>query len=235
MKRKKKSAERKKEDLPETPTSPDVVDETIDESIADPDSPKSEVDAAADGKDHAADASADQPPDAQPDGEENIDRQVAVLQDRLLRLQADFDNFRKRSLRERQDVSRRATEDVLGSILPVLDHLDLAMQAAESHNADQQLVAGFRLVSDELIGILTKSGLEAIDAEGQSFDHNFHEAISRAPSEEHSEGVVVMQVRRGYKIGDRLLRAAQVIVSSGTPGETTAVADAESPEKSKKE
>jgi molecular chaperone GrpE len=156
---------------------------------------------------------------------DTAEAELAVARERLLRLQADFDNFRKRTLRERQEILRRATDDVLLELLPVLDHFDLALQAAADHDADKQLVEGFRLVEEQISTALEKFGLTPIDAEGQDFDHNLHEAISRLPSVDHADGKVLSQTRRGYKSGDRLLRPAQVVVSSGSPDSADAEAD----------
>jgi molecular chaperone GrpE len=147
-----------------------------------------------------------------------------------VRLQADFENFRRRTLRERQELYGRATGDVLLELLPVLDHLELALEAAAAHDADHSVVEGFRLVADQLRGVLDRFGLKAVPGVGHPFDHAVHEAVHQAPSDEHGEGVVMMELRRGYQSGPRLLRAAQVIVSSGPPapsGEDDAVPAAE--------
>ncbi len=137
------------------------------------------------------------------------------LKNRLLRLQADFDNFRKRTARERNEYYQRAQEDLLVDLLPVLDHFELGLRDAKAHHADKAVVDGIQLVYDQLTGVLKKAGLTPVDAEGQVFDAHQHEAITHTPSEEHPADVVIAQTRRGYRLGDRLLRAAQVVVSSG--------------------
>jgi molecular chaperone GrpE len=140
------------------------------------------------------------------------------LDDRYLRLRADFENFRSRMLREKTELYRRANEDLMLDLLPVLDHMDLALQAAEQHRADGDpgpLIEGFGIVRDQLMGALGKFGLAAVDAEGQTFDPNLHEAISHLVSDTVPENGVIAQTRRGFKLGDRLLRPAQVAVSSG--------------------
>jgi len=141
------------------------------------------------------------------------------LQDRLLRLQADFDNFRKRTLREKNDLYRRANEDLITELLPVLDHVDIALASLASHDPADPAIQGFKLVAEQLTTVLKKFGVSPIDAEGVEFDHNVHEAISHLPSEDVPENVVMAQVRRGYKLGDNLLRAAQAVVSSGPADE----------------
>jgi molecular chaperone GrpE len=135
--------------------------------------------------------------------------------ERFLRLLADFENFRKRVLREKSDAYRQAHEDLMRGLLSVLDHLDLAVAAAETHNAEGPVVDGFRLVGDELLGVLQKYGLKPEDAAGARFDHAVHEAIAYQPSAEVPKDHIIRQTRRGYRLGDRLLRAAQVIVSNG--------------------
>jgi molecular chaperone GrpE len=137
--------------------------------------------------------------------------------ERLIRLQADFENFKKRTIRERNETYRRANEDIMEELLPVLDHMELAMDAAAQHKADEGIVEGFRLVSEQLRAALGKFGLTPIDATDAEFDHNLHEAISHLPSPDVAENHVIAMTRRGYKLGDYLLRAAQVVVSSGDP------------------
>lgn len=135
----------------------------------------------------------------------------------LLRLQADFENYRKRVLRDKEGLYQRANADLLEELLPVLDHMDLAFNSAAASDMENAVVQGVQLVADQLVAALAKFGLESIDAEGIEFDPNLHEAISHLPSPDVAENFVVAQTRRGYKLGSRLLRAAQVVVSSGSP------------------
>ena len=137
-----------------------------------------------------------------------------VLADRLLRLQADFENFRKRMLREKDDLYRRANEDLLLELLPVLDHMDLAMEAAASHDVPPAFVEGFQLVSEQFLSTLKKFGLSLVDDAG-TFDPSYHEAVSHLPSPEVPADHIMARVRKGYMLGERLLRPAQVVVSSG--------------------
>lgn len=140
---------------------------------------------------------------------------IAELEDRLLRLMADFDNFRKRTARERDELYLRANEDLMLQLLPVLDHLALAMDAARAHNADGVFLDGFKLVSQQLAEVLAKFGLRPIQAAGAGFDPSVHEAISHMPSADVPENRVIIETRKGYMLGERLLRASQVVVSSG--------------------
>jgi molecular chaperone GrpE len=137
------------------------------------------------------------------------------VDDKLLRLQADFDNFRKRTVRDKDETYRRANESIMFELLPVLDHLELALAAVEEHGESSPVAEGFKLVSDQMVGVLSKFGLQPIDARGKEFDPDSQEAISRMPSPDVPMDVVVEQIRKGYRLGDRLLRAAQVVVSCG--------------------
>ncbi len=143
------------------------------------------------------------------------EEQVGTLTDRVLRLQADFDNFRKRTLREKSDIYKRANEGLIEELLPVIDHMDMALQAATDHDAPEGLTSGFKLVGEQLVSALKKSGLSDIKTENMEFDPNMHEAISQLPSEDVEAGHIMIQVRRGFMLGDRLLRPSQVIVSQG--------------------
>ncbi len=140
---------------------------------------------------------------------------VAELENRLLRLQADFDNFRKRVARERNETYTRANEDLLSEVIPVIDHMDMALTAAADHDAPEALLSGVSLVAEQLKGVLGKFGLEKIDAASKEFDPNEHEAISHLPSEDVPDNHVMQQTRLGYKLKGRILRPAQVVVSSG--------------------
>ncbi|MEA2068075.1 MAG: nucleotide exchange factor GrpE [Verrucomicrobiota bacterium] len=137
------------------------------------------------------------------------------LRDQFVRLQADFANFRNRTQRERIELYQRANEDLLLEILPVLDHYEMGLQTAEQHDADKAVVDGFKLVFDQFQNVLNKFNLKPIEAVGEEFDPHQHEALTHMPSDEYPAEVCSNQVRRGYMFGDKLLRAAQVVVSSG--------------------
>lgn len=159
----------------------------------------------------------DAPADAGPApqaAEEDLDS----LQDRYLRLRADFENFKARTRREKHELYRRANQDLMLEMLPVLDHLDLALAAADEHGADPAFVEGFRLVADQLAGVLKRFSLSPIETEGEAFDPNRHEAITHEPSDEVPENHIIGETRRGYLLGGELLRPSQVRVSSGPAG-----------------
>lgn len=150
---------------------------------------------------------------------EKIATENINLNDQLLRLRADFDNYRRRMVRERESIYLQANENLIEELLPVLDHLDLALQLAngaieESENT-KAFVEGFQIVANQLYSSLGKFGLASIDATGNEFDPNLHEALSYIPSEEVLENMVINQINKGYKLGEKLIRPAKVIVSSG--------------------
>ena len=133
--------------------------------------------------------------------------------DHLRRLKAEFENYRKRVQRDNEDLRLRAAEAVVESLLPVMDNMGRALEAAAQHE-EGQLVAGVELVSGQLHRTLEGHGLEEIPVEtGTLFDPNLHEAIMTQASEEHEEGTVLQVLERGYLLHGRLLRPAKVIVS----------------------
>ena len=134
---------------------------------------------------------------------------------RLLRTTADFDNFKKRAAREKQDAIRYANESLLRKLLPVLDNFEMALAAAQTAGTDglKSLQDGVTMIQSQLRSVLAESELEEIDATGQPFDPNLHEAVSQQESQEVAEGHVLQQLRKGYKFRDRLLRPATVVVA----------------------
>jgi molecular chaperone GrpE len=135
--------------------------------------------------------------------------------ERLLRTTADFDNFKKRAAREKQEAIKFANESLIQKLLPVLDHFDMALAAAQTAQleAGQSLQAGFNMICQQLKSALADAGLEEVDAAGKAFDPKLHEAISQEETVAVPEGQVIRQVRKGYKLRDRLLRPASVVVA----------------------
>jgi molecular chaperone GrpE len=164
------------------------------------------------------DASTEPPapgPDPAPAGGDSL-AELDSMKDRHMRLQADFDNFRKRTLRERAELQVRATEDLVRELLPVLDHFEFGLRTASEHHRDAAVRDGFQLVYDELLRVLQKAGVVPVEAAaGSPFDPHQHEAVTHVPSAEQPADTVLLQSRRGYRLGERLLRPAQVVVSSG--------------------
>lgn len=135
--------------------------------------------------------------------------------DRLLRTTADFDNFKKRAAREKQDAIRFANQALIEKLVPVLDNFDMALAAAQTNSTDaaQSLQTGVAMIYQQLKSTLAEAGLEEVNAAGQKFDPTWHEAVSQQETTEAPEGHVVQQLRKGYKLRDRLLRPASVIVA----------------------
>ena len=142
------------------------------------------------------------------------------LRDQFVRLQADFANFRNRTQRERVELYQRANEDLLLEILPVLDHYEMGLQTAEQQETAPAVLDGFKLVLDQFQNVLNKFNLKPIEAVGEAFDPHKHEALTHMPSDEYAAETCSNQVRRGYMFGEKLLRAAQVVVSSGPAEES---------------
>jgi molecular chaperone GrpE len=144
--------------------------------------------------------------------------QVAELKDRLLRSQADWDNSRKRILKEKEDAIRYASESFLEKLLPVIDNFEMGMQAAKTATDAKAIAQGLEMVLAQFQQVLKDAGVEPIDAVGHPFDPHRHEALGHHESDDHPEGHVLMQVRKGYKLRDRLLRAASVFVAKPSEG-----------------
>lgn len=133
--------------------------------------------------------------------------------ERLLRETADFDNYKKRAQRDRQEAVSYANENLFTKLLPVLDAFEMALAVpSKDASSAQSLQAGVTMISNQLKSVLAEVGLEQIDASGKAFDPNLHEAISQQETSEVPDGHVVRQVRKGYRFRNRLLRPAGVIV-----------------------
>ncbi len=145
----------------------------------------------------------------------DLQGKLALAEDKSLRLVAEFDNFRKRAVRERADASASAQSETLTALLPVLDHFELALASASGTNNFQAMVEGMRMIDAEFHKALKDLGVDAISSLGQPFDPKIHEAIGEEESNEVAEGIVCKQWRAGYKLGDRVIRPAAVIISKG--------------------
>jgi molecular chaperone GrpE len=135
--------------------------------------------------------------------------------DRYVRTAAEFDNFKKRAARDRDDAIRYANQSLLARLLPVLDNFEMALAAAGSSAGDNagSLRTGVNMILSQLKSVLTEAGVEEIDALGQPFNPALHEAVSQQETADAPEGQVVQQLRKGYKLRDRLLRPAAVVVA----------------------
>lgn len=150
-----------------------------------------------------------------PDGD--LAKELAELKDRYLRLAADFDNFRRRSLKERQDLHNYANENLVKELLQTVDNLERAVvhgRKEEQQGDSENLLQGIELTHRSLLQILARHGVAEIEAEGKPFDPQIHEAVRRVPSNEHPPGTVTAVYQKGYLLKDRLLRPAMVAVAS---------------------
>lgn len=137
------------------------------------------------------------------------------LYDKLLRRQAEFENYRKRVERERGELYQHGRDDVLLQFLPVVDNFERALSSLETSEDDAEALRhGVELIHKQFKDALSKFGLEPVEAVGQTFDPHVHEAVTTEATDKHKENTVIEEFQRGYKIGDRLLRAAKVKVAS---------------------
>ncbi len=136
------------------------------------------------------------------------------LNSKYIRLAADFDNFRKRQAQERENLLKYGAENTLKQLIEVLDNFDRGQKAVENVEDCQKVKESFSLVLKQMKDTLTKLGLEVIETEGKEFDPNFHEAVMQTPTSEHPEGTIINELQKGYKIGDKVLRASLVNVAS---------------------
>lgn len=144
-----------------------------------------------------------------------MEQEVARWKDLAYRSQAELDNFRKRSARESQEARAYANADLLRSLFSILDNFEMGLDAARAESEKSMIFMGMSMVNRQLQDFLRESGVQEIEAQGKVFDPNLHEAVSQEASASVPEGTVIRVTRRGYKLKDRLLRAASVIVSSG--------------------
>jgi len=134
--------------------------------------------------------------------------------DQWIRTTADLENYKKRAARERLDAIRFANESLIEKLIPVLDNFEMALAATSGQDASLQSVqTGISMIHQQLKNALNEAGLEEIDASNKTFDPNWHEAVSQQASKDVPEGQVVQQLRKGYKLRDRLLRPAGVVVA----------------------
>lgn len=145
--------------------------------------------------------------------ERSREDEVARLKDQLLRTAADFDNFRKRSRRDAEEAERRGREEAVREVLPIVDNLERAVSASESAKDAAAVAEGVRMVLKQFDDVASRLGLERIAAVGQRFDPNIHDAVQQMETAEHPPGTIVAEVVPGYRLGDRLLRAALVVVA----------------------
>jgi len=144
---------------------------------------------------------------------EELKIQLAESKDKHLRLFAEFENFKKRNIRERLELMRTAAEDTISNILPVLDDFDRAKKSAEEESSKEHFSEGVLMVYNKLYSVLTNKGLEPMESTGEMFDPEVHEAITELPvTKEDQKGKIIDTVEKGYKLNDKIIRFAKVVV-----------------------
>jgi molecular chaperone GrpE len=166
--------------------------------------------------------------------------EVASLKDRLLRTAADFDNFRKRTRRDIEDAERRGKESLLRELLPVFDNLERASVSTKDATDVKAVAEGVTMVLRQFVDTLQRIGIQRIESMGKAFDPTVHEAIQQIESRDQAPGTVVAEVQPGYTLGEKLIRAAMVVVAKAAPAEKPVVESTEespsnSPESSVKD
>lgn len=160
-------------------------------------------------------------PDAEPTEEEkakaalaDAEAKMAELNDRYLRQMAEFENYRKRTLKEKSELILNGSANLMKAVLPVLDDMARALDSMEKTNDAEACCKGFKLIASKFHTILEQNGLKVIDAKGEVFDTDFHEAVALLPAtDEAPKGTIIDCVQTGYKLNDKVLRHAKVVVA----------------------
>lgn len=209
MSKKSKKEEEVKKPADETPVEETPVEETpVEEAVVEETEPK---------PDGVEESAADETEPKQEEGKEVSEQEE--YKDQYLRLRADFENFRKRTRKEKEEWTQRCLENLCSDLLTVLDHFDLGIENSKGKEFTEDTLKGFELVRGQLSSTLSKYGLDEVVVDGGKFDPNVHDAITHMPSPDVEEGGIVAVTRKGYQLGKRQLRPVQVVVSSGVPDE----------------
>ncbi|MDA1052728.1 MAG: nucleotide exchange factor GrpE [Planctomycetota bacterium] len=152
---------------------------------------------------------------------ETLQEQLDQANDRVLRAQAELENFRKRARRDMDEQRQYANLPLVSDLLPAFDNLDRAVEAAEQNENATGLLEGVKMVAVQIQSVLQQYSCRRVAAIGDPFDPNVHEAIAQEPSEEVPAGSITREVRVGYRLHDRVLRPSQVMVSTGAPPQAT--------------
>ena len=147
-------------------------------------------------------------------GDDELQKKYDELNSQYIRLAADFDNYRKRQAQERESLLKYGAENTLKKIIEVLDNFERGAKANETVEDCEKVKESFNLVHKQLLEVLSKAGLEIIEAEGKEFDPNFHEAVMQTPTSEYPEHTIINELQKGYKLEDRVLRPSLVNVAT---------------------
>ncbi len=174
--------------------------------------PAEDIDAEITAADEAAEAASE---------EDRLKARAAELEDRLLRAAADFDNYKKRQARLYEEMVRTANDRLLGDLLEIVDNLERAVEhaAASGDNGNDAVRKGAELILSQMKDLLARYDVTPIESLGKPFDPNLHDALMQIQSDEYDDGIVALEVSRGYKRGDRVIRHARVGVSTGPADE----------------
>jgi len=149
----------------------------------------------------------------EPKKEPTVEEKLAELQDRYLRLSAEYDNFRKRTLKEKIDLQKSANENLLEALLPVADDFDRALQSVDEAKDIEAVKEGMKLISGKFLGFLNQQGVKEIEAQSKEFDTDLHEAITKIPAPSKKlKGKVVDVIQKGYYLNDKVLRFSKVVI-----------------------
>lgn len=143
---------------------------------------------------------------------EAADTEAGVWKDKYMRLSAEFDNYRKRTLREKMEIAAAGGEGVIKDILPVLDDIDRALDAMNKTEDVESVRMGIELIAHKLCDMLKVKGLKEIEAIGSELDTDFHEAVARFPAEPENKGKIIDVVQKGYQLKDKVIRHSKVVV-----------------------
>lgn len=136
------------------------------------------------------------------------------LNDKYLRLYSEFDNYRKRTIKEKIDLQKSASQDLIADLLPVIDDFERALQAFEEHKADDETIKGIELIYNKLFNLLIQKGLKPMNSMGTEFNTDYHEAITNIQADDDMKGKVVDVIQKGYLLNDKVLRFAKVVVGN---------------------
>ena len=135
------------------------------------------------------------------------------LKEKFLRIAAEFDNYRKRTAREFEDIIKRANVRLLRELVDIVDNFERALSVDSEDHTHKAYRQGVELIYNQLAGLLAKEGVTPIEAVGQPFDPHYHEAVMQTDSDEYDEGIVAQEIQKGYRLGDKVLRHSRVIVN----------------------
>ena len=146
--------------------------------------------------------------------EDDCEKRLSEIQDKYVRLAAEYDNYRKRTMKEKMDLIKSGGEDVLVNILPVIDNFERALKAIDESNDVEAVKEGIHLIYKDFIEYLKQRGVTEIETVGQKFDTDLHEAVAQMPAQsEEQKGTVIDVVQKGYKLNDKVIRFAKVVVA----------------------